>query len=45
LCEVKIVRKTFSVVITSSLEERKRWLKEVEGIVEKEFLRKDDYYN
>jgi len=30
------------VVITSSLEERKRWIREVKGIVEKEFARKYD---
>ena len=36
LCGVKdFVRKTFSVVITSSLEECKGWLKEVEEIVKK----------
>jgi hypothetical protein len=39
LCGVKdFVRKTFSVVITSSLEERRRWIEEVEEIVEKEFF-------
>jgi hypothetical protein len=32
-------QKSIPVVITSSLEERKRWIEEVEGIVEKDFLK------
>jgi hypothetical protein len=30
------------VVVTSGLEERKRWLKEVEEVVKKEFAKTDD---
>ncbi|MFH1821368.1 MAG: NAD(P)H-dependent oxidoreductase [Methanobacteriota archaeon] len=33
----KFFRKTFSVIVESSLEQRKQWLKEVEELVTKEF--------
>jgi len=35
---VNFHRKMFNVVVTSSLEERREWLEEVEKIVERVFL-------